>query len=203
MNRLAPIILATLALPYATMAQAQPMTPPQRAQGTVTALTATSMTLARPNGKAHNIALLPDRRVNIVAPIALDQIVPGSYVATANKTQADGSGVSTELRVYPPGPGQMDVNTAMNASGNLMMTNGTVATAVSSVQGRELTVDYGKGTRKITVPKSIQAVSNTPGSLDLVKVGRKLSVVTFPARGGRPAMQIITIARKELGSAGQ
>ncbi len=47
----------------------------------------------------------------------------------------------------------MNVNTAMNAEGDLMMTNGTVATAVSAEVGRVLTVDYGNGKRKITVPR--------------------------------------------------
>ncbi len=48
------------------------------------------------------VALLPGHTVNIMTPIDVSQIQPGSYVATANKTQPDGSGVSTELRVYPP-----------------------------------------------------------------------------------------------------
>ncbi|MBO9574304.1 MAG: hypothetical protein J7494_01070 [Sphingobium sp.] len=177
---------------------AQPLAAPQRAEGTVTGLTDASMTLRKADGASETVALLAGRTVNIVAPIDVDQIQPGSYVATANKSQPDGSGVSTELRVYPGTASRATVNRAMNAEGDLMMTNGTVATAVSSDGGRVLTVDYGQGQRKITVPKTIQVVSNTPGAPDLVKVGVKLTVVTFAAAGDRPAGQIITINKKDL-----
>ena len=197
MNRIAAFALALLALPMATIAQAQPPGI-QRVEGTVTAVTDNSMTITGPDGKITTVALLPGRNVNIVAPIDVDQIEPGSYVATANKTQADGSGVSTELRVYPPSTPRMNVNSAMNAEGDLMMTNGTVATAVSTGGGRVLTVDYGNGQRKITVPKTISVVSNTPAAPTMVKVGMKLIVVTFPAQGERPGGQIITIDKKDI-----
>jgi len=195
MNRLTAV--AAFAL-FAVGAQAQPLAPPQRVEGTVTALSDASMTLAKADGGSETVALLPGRTVNVTAPIDVDQIQPGSYVATANKSQPDGSGVSTELRVYPGTTSRANVNRAMNADGDLMMTNGTVATAVSTGGGRVLTVDYGQGQRKITVPKTIQVVSNTPGAPDLVKVGVKLSVVTFAAAGERPATQIITINKKDL-----
>lgn len=192
--------LAAFALILApSLAVAQPA-PPQRVEGTVTALSDTSMTLKKADGTSATVALLPTRNINITAPIAVDQIQPGSYVATANRTQPDGSGVSTELRVYPPATGATigTVNRAMNAEGDLMMTNGTVATAVSSGGGRVLTVDYGQGKRTITVPPSITVVSNMPGMPSQVKPGVKLSIVTFGGQGGGPGGQIITIEKKDL-----
>ncbi len=197
MNRIAAFALALFALPIAVVAQAQPPGV-QRVEGTVTAVTTGSMTITGPDGKVTTVALLPGRNVNIVAPIDVSRIEPGSYVATANKTQPDGGGISTELRVYPPGTPRMNVNTAMNAEGDLMMTNGTVATAVSAQGGRVLTVDYGNGQRKITVPTAIQVISNTPAPPETVKVGMKLVVVTFPAQGERPGGQIITIDKKDI-----
>lgn len=195
MKRLAAFAL--LVIP--SLALAQPA-PPQRVEGTVSALTDTSMTVRKADGTSETVALLPTRSINITAPINVDQIQPGSYVATANKTQPDGSGVSQELRVYPPSTGVAigTVNRAMNADGDLMMTNGTVATAVSADGGRMLTVDYGQGQRKIKVPTTLQVVSNTPGTPDQVKVGEKLSIVTFNGQGGGPGGQIITIAKGDL-----
>lgn len=197
MNRLAAPAFA-FAILFAASAQAQPLPAPQRAEGTVTAISETSMTLAKPAGGSETVALLPGRTINIVAPIDVSQIQPGSYVATANKSQPDGSGVSTELRVYPGTTSRANVNRAMNADGDLMMTNGTVATAVSSGGGRVLTVDYGNGQRKITVPSTIQVVAHTPGDPSVVKVGVKLTVVTFAGAGERPATQIITISKTDL-----
>ncbi len=141
---------------------------------------------------------MPTRTVTVTAPIAVDQIVPGSYVATANKTQPDGTGVSIEIRVYPPDSQHFDVNRAMDASGQTMMTNGKVATAISADGGRLLTVDYGTGTRQVKVPPEVAVISNTPGSPALVKPGVKLSVVTAPANADRPARQMILIAKADL-----
>ena len=180
----------------AAIAQAPPA--PARTEGVVAAMTDTSLTLTKADGATEQVALLPDRTVTIMAPIALDQIRPGSYVATANTAQPDGTGVSIELRVYPPDTPRFDVNRAMDAGGQTMMTNGRVATAVSSAKGRVLTVDYGAGSRQITVPANLAIVSNTPGSPAQVRVGLKLAVVTFPASDARPARQMILIAQKDL-----
>jgi hypothetical protein len=197
MKRLAArsFVAALLAIPAIALAQPAP---PQRVEGTVSAISDASMTLKKADGTSETVALLPTRNINITAPIDVSQIQPGSYVATANKTQADGSGVSQELRVYPGTTNRATVNRAMNAEGDLMMTNGTVATAVSADGGRMLTVDYGQGQRKIKVPTTLQVISNTPGTPGMVKVGTKLSVITFAGQGDRPGGQIITIDKKDL-----
>jgi hypothetical protein len=172
---------------------------PQRLEGTVTAASDSSLTIAKTDGGSETVALLPTRTVTLTAPIAVDQIVPGSYVATANKSQPDGTGVSIEIRVYPPDSPRFDVNRAMDASGETMMTNGKVAKAVSSDGGRLLTVDYGSGSRQIRVPPELTVVSNTPGDLGLVKPGVKLAIVTIPPGAfGPDPRQIITIAKADL-----
>lgn len=183
---------------FGSSAQAQAPVPPQRAEGTISALSDASITLSKSDGTSATIALLPNRTVTVTAPIAIDQIQPGSYVATANRSQPDGTGVSIELRVYPPDTPRFDVNRAMDAGGQTMMTNGRVATAISSDGGRVLTVDYGAGSRQITVPPTIAVISNSPGSLSLIQVGRKISIVTFPAAGERPARQSLTIAKADI-----
>lgn len=185
------------ALSLHAVGQAQAPQPPQRFEGTVTAVSDSSVTIATATG-AQTVALLPNRVITVTEPVAVDRIVPGSYVATANRTQADGTGVSTELRVYPPGSPAFNVNQAMDESGQLMMTNGTVATAVSSDGGRVLTVDYGNGKRQIRVPPEVQVVGNSQGTPAMVKVGTKLALATFTPAPGQPSLQIITIAKADL-----
>ena len=198
MSRITFAGLAVYAL-WSAAALAQPPAGVQRVEGTVTTLSDSSITLAKADNSSATIALLPGRTVTVTAPIALDQIAPGSHVATANKTQPDGSGVSTEIRVFPPEMAPGDVNRVMNqADPATIMTNGRVATAVSTGSGRQLTVDYGSGSRQITVPPSVTVISNAAGTADMVKVGRKVTVATFPAAGDRPARQSITIAKAEL-----
>jgi len=190
MNRMVWAVAAAVSL-YAGQAGAQ-MPGMQHLQGTVSAVTDKVLTLA-----TATVDLMANRSVTVVEPITIDQIQPGSYVATANKTQADGTGVSVEIRVFPPNTPRFDVNRAMDQSGT-MMTNGVVATAVSTDGGRRLTVDFGQGTRQITVPPGISITLNTPGSLDLVKPGIKLEIVTVPATADRPGRQFIKINKADL-----
>jgi hypothetical protein len=196
--RNALIACLSIAALHSGIAIAQAPAGVQRLQGTVSAVSDTSLTLAAADGTSTTVVLQPTRTVTVTAPVAVDQIVPGSYVATANKTQADGTGVSVEIRVYPPDSPRFDVNRAMDASGQTMMTNGKVATAVSADGGRLLTVDYGNGTRQVKVPPEVTVISNMPGSPALVKPGVKLTIVTFPASADRPGRQMITIAKADL-----
>ena len=195
MNRMVWAVAAAVSL-YAGQAGAQ-MPAMQHLQGTVSAVTDKVLTLSTADGTSATVDLLPNRTVTVSEPITVDQIQPGSYVATANKTQPDGTGVSVEIRVFPPSTPRFDVNRAMDQSGT-MMTNGVVATAVSTDGGRRLTVDFGQGTRQITVPPGISITLNTPGSNDLVKPGIKLEIVTVPASADRPGRQFIKINKADL-----
>jgi len=195
MNRLVWAVAAAVSL-YAGQAGAQ-MPGMQHLEGTVTAVSDKVLTLSTADGTSATVDLLPNRTVTVSEPITVDQIQPGSYVATANKTQPDGTGVSVEIRVFPPSTPRFDVNRAMDQSGT-MMTNGVVATAVSTDGGRRLTVDFGQGTRQITVPPGISITLNTPGSNDLVKPGIKLEIVTVPAMADRPGRQFIKINKADL-----
>ena len=191
MNRMFWAAAAAVSL-YAGSAAAQA---PQHLQGTVVTVSDKTLTLKGDDGAAASVDLLPNRSVTVVEPITLDQIQAGSYVATANKTQPDGTGVSVEIRVFPPDTKRFDVNRAMDQTGETMMTNGSVATAVSTQGGRRLTVDYGTGTRTITVPPGIPISLNTPGTLAMVHVGDHVQVATAQASGDRPARQQIRILK--------
>ena len=78
-----------------------------------------------------------------------------------------------------------------------MMTNGTVAKAVSVSGGRVLTVDYGGGTREILVKPEIGVVLNELGTPAMVKPGVKLTIRTLQGPNG-PSIQAITIAKADL-----
>ena len=164
--------------------------PPQRLDGTVATVTDKSLTVTGKDGTNTAVDILPVATVTVVTPITLDQIQAGSYVATANKTQADGTGVSIEIRVFPPDTRRFDVNRAMDQTGETIMTNGSVATAVTTPAGRQLTVDYGSGKRTVTVPAGIPISLNTPGTLAMVHVGDHVMVTTGQGPGGVARQQI-------------
>jgi hypothetical protein len=196
--RIALVGLAAMALSGLVQAQMPAQPQANRVEGKVSALSDSSLILTKADGETETIALLPNRTVTVTAPINVDQIQPDSYVATANKSQADGTGVSIEIRVFPKEMAPSDVNRVMDAGAQTMMTNGRVARAVSIDGGRLLTVDYGAGSRQITVPPNVQVISNIPGNAAMVKVGTPVRVVTFPATVDRPARQTITVAKADM-----
>ena len=132
--------------------------------GTVVSMDGMNLTVKDADGKSVTVALTADTLLIKVTKISLDEIKPGSFVATANS--ADG-GVSSELRVFAPplnglGEGSFPMQDGQN------MTNGTVKTVVTSVKGREMDVGYNPkcttnaddarckaGERKIIVPASM------------------------------------------------
>ena len=148
----------------------RPRPPPRPApkpfvvDGTVVGMNGLDLTVKDATGKPVTVTLGADTLLIQVSKISLDEIKPGSFVATANS--ADG-GVSSELRVFAPplnglGEGSYPMQDGQN------MTNGTVKTVVTSVKGREMDVGYNPtcktnvdaaqckaGVRHITVPESM------------------------------------------------
>ncbi|HEY3696229.1 hypothetical protein [Phenylobacterium sp.] len=181
-------LLALAALSMAAAAHAQTAAPPkvERVEGVVTALTDTEITLAEANGRTETIKLLPTWSVGVARPISVEDIKPGSYLGTTNHATPDGAGVSTEVHVSPPGTAGPGLDFLMDAAAQTTMTNGVVTTVVRSEGGRVLTVNYGAGARRITVPAGVPVVLTTAGDRSLVKVGAKVRLVNFTPSGGAP-----------------
>lgn len=187
-------LLTFASLAVAVAAQAQTMAPPkvERVEGVVTALTDSAITLAEAGGKTETIKLLPTWSVSVSKPISVEDIKPGSYLGTTNHAKPDGTGVSTEVHVSPPGGTGPGLDFLMDAAAQTTMTNGVVTTVVKSEGGRVLTVNYGAGARRVTVPAGVPVVLNTTGDRSLVKVGSKVRLVNFTPAGGEPR-QFITV----------
>ncbi len=189
------MLAAVAALALAGAAQAQPAGPPKidRAEGVVTAISASEVTLSESGGKTETIKLVPTWGVSVSKAISVDEIAPGSYLGTTNYAKPDGTGRSVEVHVSPPGVKGPGVDFLMDAAANTTMTNGVVAKVVRSDGGQVFDVDYGKGVRKITVPPGTPIVMNSQGDRSLVKPGTKVRIVTFAPPGGGEARQFMTV----------
>ena len=189
-----PLLLAA-ALLFADAAQSQAQAPPniQRADGVVTAISASELTLDEGAGKTETIKLSPDWTVSVSKRVSVSEIVPGSYLGTTNYAKPDGTGRSVEVHVSPPGVKGPGVDFLMDAKADTTMTNGTVATVVKSDGGQVLEINYGTGVRKVTVPPGTPIVQNGPGDRALVRPGVPVRIVTFVPPGGGAARQFITV----------
>jgi hypothetical protein len=142
-----------------------PTTQPARVGGIVTAVAGNQITITGANGASSSFTVAPDAWIVKGRPIQASEIHAGDFVATANVNNSDGTGTSTELRVFPPGLRLGEGSYPMQEP-NTTMTNATVAQVTDVGAGRRLTVTYGAssangtpaGTRTITLPASVQVV---------------------------------------------
>ncbi|RYF92551.1 MAG: hypothetical protein EON95_12005 [Caulobacteraceae bacterium] len=186
MKRLALILAAALATAIASVGQAAPPPPagPQAIRGTIVKAEANRLVVKPKAGKPVTVDLTPDWSVQVTKPIAVTEIREGSFIGTAEIPQADGSGKSLEVHVFPPGVKIGEGHYAWNLRKGSMMTNGTVGKVTVGAKGRELLVSYPNGQRKIVVPPKVPVVQINPGDRKMVKPGSAVFLMAFPKPGG-------------------
>lgn len=189
MTRIAAGALAALAL-SAAAALAQTPAGPTVVRGTVTALTATSVTVKTDKGP-QTVSLTPTWSVAVMKAVAIDAIQAGSFIGTAEMPKADGTGESLEVHVFPPGVKMGEGHYGWDLKPGSMMTNGTVGTVVAGKKGsRELDVTYSYGKRHIVVPANVPVVQIGAGKREMVKVGTPVFMVVQKASTGLMAGSI-------------
>jgi hypothetical protein len=181
MKRLAWLAVG-LALVAAGSAAAQAR---QIVRGVVAAVTPDSLTVTGRDGKPVTVALAPGWMVAVLKPIPAEAIIPGSFIGTTEMPQADGSGLSLEVHVFPPGVKMGEGHYPWDLQPGAMMTNGTVGTVTAVGAGRALDVTYPSGTRHVVVPAGAPIVQITPGGAQsLIHPGVSVFLVAAPGPGG-------------------
>lgn len=189
---LAAAVLAAPALGQTQTAttQAAPAAAPApasytRLSGTVTAVSATALTVRAADGTSSTVGFAPGWLLVIGKPIAASDIHVGDFVATANSNVDDTSGRSVELRVFPPGVHLGEGSRPM-ADGNTM-TNGTVGTVTDVSGGRQMVVTYQGGQRTITLPSTITVVGQHLAEHAQLAAGWNVRVLANSGENGGPA----------------
>ncbi|HWE47752.1 MAG TPA: hypothetical protein VG407_17155 [Caulobacteraceae bacterium] len=171
-------------------------------EGKLISLDGMKLTVEGADGKPRSVMLTADTRLIRVSKISIDQIKPGSFVATANSADA---GVSSELRVFaPPLNGLGEGSFPMQDGEN--MTNGTVNTVVTSAKGRELDVGYApkckdhldsprckSGTRHITVPADMVIRQWDKIEVGALKPGIAVSAQGYTLGDAAPVIRAVFI----------
>jgi hypothetical protein len=191
------------AQPAPSMASRPPagtVRPAAPADGVVIAFSGKTLTVKDAHGISTTYAVADDVRILRLRKIDAGAIRPGSFVATANVSQPDGSGVSKEFRVFAPalkGLGEGHGPMASEAPGT-MMTNGTVsAEVVSTPRGREMDVVYGgaggQGVRHIILPANVTIREMSLADRPQVKPGAAVQVRAARAPDGALVAQAILL----------
>lgn len=201
LNKILPRALA-LGLSALAVASAFAAEPMGHIRGTIVTAAANKLTVKTSSGTV-SVAFDATTPISGVVPSSLDQIKSGTFVGIANVPGAKTS-KALEVVVFPDAmkgtglgdyPWDLEPATAGGGAKASAMTNGTVKAAAaadakasamtngtvksaSTGKSLTLTVDYGKGEKKIVVPANVPVVGFVPGDASKLIAGAHVFVVT-------------------------
>ncbi len=187
---------AALFAPLAISAEAA--SAPVNVRGTLSAVSATSITIATGKGPVV-LALIPKTVFACALPGTDADIKPGTFIGTAN-VATSGPARALEVTVFPDsmrGVGEGDYPWDLSSGAkHSAMTNGTVASphgsmmtnaTVSHMTGgaaKTITVAYKGGTKTIAIPPSAPVVVLSPGTAKLLVPGAHVFAIA-PTKDGK------------------
>jgi hypothetical protein len=174
------MLAATCAL-GSVSAQAQNV----RVRGTIEKVDGNTVAVKSRDGAELKLTLKDNVRIGGVVKAALADVKADANVAITSRPRPDGTLEAVELRIAPAGQPFNSFHSDWDLMPNSFMTNGSLQTSISGVDGQMLTVKYkvqGKADeeKKIVVtPKTIIATTVAGTKADL-KPGLKVFVAGAP-----------------------
>jgi hypothetical protein len=174
------LLAATFAL-SSVSAQAQNV----RVRGTIEKLDGNVLMVKSRDGAELKLVLKDNVRIGGVVKAALADVKPDANVAITSRPRADGTLEAFELRIAPAGQPFNSFHSEWDLMPNSFMTNGSLQTSITGVDGQVLTVKYkvvGKPDEEkklIVTPKTIIATT-VPGTKEDLKPGLKVFVAGAP-----------------------
>jgi hypothetical protein len=186
---------------------------PQFGGGVVNGLAGQTLTVMA-QGAPVTYQLTPSTAIMVTHKGTLADIKPGSFLGTTNTPSADGSGLSTEVHIFPPGVkiGEGDrpmgpapasgqatrmtngtVSAASPAAGGQRMTNGAAGNVATTSQGVQMDVAYQDGTRHIVVTPTTPITVMSSAKPEDLKPGTNVLVGYVPGPGGTKTASFINI----------
>src|SRR5262245_31271029 len=175
---LAVVLGAAIGVMATGLAEAQ--TPDNvRVRGTVASFEGSTLTVKTREGNSDAIMLTAGWTVSGVAKASVDDIKVGDFVGIASAPTADGSAGALEVVIFPAalkGAGEGD--RPWDLQPNSSMTNGTVANAVTGVDGPAVTLSYNHGQqKKISIPDGTPIVTFAPATPADLTTGAAVFVI--------------------------
>lgn len=169
------LIVGMLVWPAAVGAAPAPAGP---IDGTITAVDATSLTVAARSGEVVRIGVTADTRIIRRQPVGLEDIKPNEFVGVAARREADGTLTAVSINIFPPEfKDRIRREQSLMESGNIM-TNALVVQNVRRIEGRTLYLRLADGSAVIAVPRTAEIFR-----LTLIKLGDLRTGMRVVARG--------------------
>lgn len=143
-----------------------------RVRGVVESLNGDTLVVKSREGKDVTIMLTSGWAVNGIVNASVTDIKPGDFVGIASMPTESGVSGALEVLIFPAamkGTGEGDYGWDLKPKSS--MTNATVASAVTSVNGPTLSLTYKGGEKKISIPPGTPVVTFGKATKDDIKPG--------------------------------
>jgi hypothetical protein len=181
-----------LAAPLAAAAQDGP----RHIRGKVTEITADTVVVKTRTGQLMTVHMAPSFRVAATKTADLSAIQPGSFIGTTTVEQADGTGRSLEVHIFPPGVKMGAGHYPWDLKPGSMMTNGDVGKVVAGAKGNTIEVAYPGGTHTVLVPPKARIVETVPGDKAMLKAGVAVFIIAAKAPDGTLNADAVLVGEK-------
>jgi hypothetical protein len=164
------VLLALVVTAHWGIAQSQVV----RVRGTITALEGNVLSVKTREGEALQINLPDNLSVAATKNITLADIKPGDFVGSATLPNAKGELVALEVHLFTAAQKGVvrEGHTDWDLAPGSQMTNAILSNApVQTSGGREITLQYKEGAKKIIVPEGIPIFTSMPGDRSLLVPG--------------------------------
>jgi hypothetical protein len=156
-----------------------------RVRGTIEKLDGNVLTVKSRDGAELKLTLKDNVRIAGVVKASVADVKTDSNVAITSRPRADGTLEAFELRIAPAGQPFNSFHSEWDLMPNSFMTNGSLQTSITGVDGQVLTVKYkivGKPDEEkklIVTPRTIIATT-VPGTKEDLQPGLKVFVAGAP-----------------------
>jgi hypothetical protein len=148
-----------------------------RVRATIESVNGTLINAKSRDGVEMKVQLAPNAPVSEVVKAALSDIKQGDYIAVTAMPQPDGSQKAVAILIFPEAlRGLGEGHRPWDLTPGSTMTNATVGSEVTSVDGATLTVTYKGGEKKVIVPSDAVIVKYKKASAADLKAGQKIFV---------------------------
>ena len=172
MNWLAAGAMLAASLTVASAQQAQT----QRVAGSIAGVDGSTLVVKTRDGEVK-VNVTDNVAVFGVVNATLADIKKGSFVGVGAMPQPDGSQKAIRVMIFAESQrGTGEGHRPWTQPGSTM-TNATVDTTVSSVDGQELTVKYQDGEKKIIIPPGLAIQQYVPGDKSELKPGANILII--------------------------
>ncbi|HTK14717.1 MAG TPA: hypothetical protein VL402_13050 [Xanthobacteraceae bacterium] len=168
--------LTVLAMTVGAQAQMQKQSKTVRLRGEITNVDGSVVSLKDAKGADVKVKLADKLKVYGVEKTSLSSIKVGDFVGVGAMPQPDGSQKAIQVTIFSEAQRGTGEGFKPWDRPNSTMTNATVATSVSGINGQEMMVKYKDGEKKIIIGPDAVILRYVDGNKSEIKPGAKVAI---------------------------